>query len=415
MAAASSGNLVEWFDWYVFSMFSIYFASRFFPEGDETAQLLNAAGVFAIGFLMRPLGSWLFGRYSDRVGRRAALTLSMQVMCVGSLTIALIPDYTAIGVAAPLLLVAARIAQGLSIGGEYGVTATFLSEMAADGHRGVQTSMLAVTVILGQLVALGLLVGLQAVLTEAQLTQWGWRIGFLIGAAGSMVAFWLRRTLPESSAFEQLDAKQPKSSLRELMRYPRAVMIVIALSAGGTVAFYTFSTYMQKFMVNSAGWSRADASSVMVLALIVYLVLQPLFGALSDRLGRRPQLIVFGLAGIALIAPLLHRLEQTRDYLAGLGLIAIGLAIVSLYTSVSGVVKAELFPTHIRTLGVSFPYAITVSVFGGTAEFVGLFLKSRGMEPVFYWYVAATCGISLIGALLIRKSDLSLTEVRLRP
>ena len=404
IAGGSIGNLVEWFDWYVYSAFSLYFAASFFPKGDATAQLLNAAAVFAIGFLMRPVGGWLLGVYADRHGRKAGLTLSVMLMCAGSLLIAGAPSYASIGVAAPILLVVARLLQGLSVGGEYGASATYLSELAGARHRGFLASFQYVTLISGQLLALGVLLVLQRVLTDAELHAWGWRIPFVIGAVASLAALRLRRTLVETAAFATVDRARQTGLVARLLTYRREVLLVIALGAGGSLAFYTFTTYMQKFLVNTAGWTKADASLVSAATLLVYMAIQPAFGALSDRFGRRPQLIAFGALGLLGTVPLLTMLSHTTDRFMAFALILAALTVLSCYTAISGLVKAELFPAHIRALGVGLPYAVSVSLFGGTAEYVALAFKSGGHESWFFWYVAAMLGVSLVAAISLPES-----------
>lgn len=391
----SVGNLVEWYDWYVYAAFSLYFAPAFFPQDDLTAQLLNSAAIFAVGFLMRPLGGLLFGWYADRHGRKAALTRSVLLMCLGSLLIALTPGYAQIGAFAPALLLFARLLQGLSVGGEYGTSATYLSEMATREHRGFWSSFQYVTLILGQLSALAVLIVLQMLLTPTQLESWGWRIPFVIGAVLAVVALWLRRNLDETESFETVRG-QRINPLRTLLRHPRELATVVGLTMGGTIAFYTYTTYMQKFLVNTAGFTKTAATSVSAAALCVFLLMQPLMGALSDRIGRRPLLLAFGVCGVVATVPLLEALATVQSSLAAFGLICIALFIVSGYTSINAVVKAELFPAEVRALGVGLPYAVTVSIFGGTAEYVALWFKARGMESGFYWYVVACIAISLL-------------------
>jgi MHS family alpha-ketoglutarate permease-like MFS transporter len=392
----SVGNLVEWYDWYVYSAFSLYFASAFFPAGDRTAQLLNAAAIFAVGFIVRPIGGWLMGRYADRHGRRAALTLSVMLMCAGSLLIALTPGYAAIGVLSPALLVFARIVQGVSLGGEYGTSATYLSEMATRAHRGFYSSFQYVTLIMGQLIALAVLILLQRVfLTPEQLESWGWRIPFAIGGLLAVAAVYLRRGIAETPAFTNA-SEAGKGGVAHLVRaHPRQVLVVTGLTLGGTVAFYTFTTYAQKFLVNTSGWSKDDATLITALALLVFMLLQPLFGALSDRWGRKPLLIGFGIGGMLLTVPILDLLGRTSDLTQGFLLMLAALIIVSGYTSINAVVKAELFPAEIRALGVGLPYAFSVSLFGGTAEYIALWLKKIGHEQWYFWYVAGCCAVSL--------------------
>jgi MFS transporter, MHS family, alpha-ketoglutarate permease len=398
--SGSVGNLVEWYDWYVYSSFSIYFAKSFFPKGDLTAQLLNSAGVFALGFLVRPLGGWLLGWYADRRGRKAALTASVLLMCFGSLLVAAIPSYATIGLAAPTLLVIARLLQGLSVGGEYGTSATYLSEIATAERRGFYSSFQYVTLIMGQLLALAVLVLLQQVfLTEAQLYAWGWRIPFVIGALCAVVAALFRRGMEESEAYKSAAAGQRTGGsllMQLLVSHPRQVLTVAGLTMGGTVCFYTFTTYAQKFLVNTAGFSNAAATGISALSLFVYMCVQPLVGLMSDFVGRRAVLLSFGVLATLFTVPLMSALGSAASFGQALAIIVVALLIVSGYTAVNAVVKAELFPTEVRALGVGFPYAVAVAVFGGTTEYVALQAKAAGHEAWFYWYVTGCAAVSFI-------------------
>lgn len=391
------GNLVEWYDWYAYSAFALYFSKAFFPHGDRTAQLLNTAAIFAVGFFMRPAGGWLLGWWGDRYGRRAALTLSVLLMCFGSLIIACAPPFAAIGVASPLLLVLARLMQGLSVGGEYGASAAYLSEMAGRRHRGFWSSFQYVTLIMGQLIALALLIVLQQwLLTPAQLEAWGWRIPFVVGALLALAALFIRRHIDETPAFRHSAAVAGSRTLHLLRHYPLAFLQVLGLTLGGTLAFYTYTTYMQKFLVNTAGWTKPRATLLSALTLIVYAALQPAFGALSDRIGRKPLLVGFGAAGVIFTVPIMTALSHAQSFWTAFALVMAALVIVSGYTSINAVVKAELFPAHVRTLGVALPYALAVSLFGGSAEYVALWLKQAGHETRFFTYVAACIGVSLL-------------------
>jgi MHS family alpha-ketoglutarate permease-like MFS transporter len=407
----STGNLVEWYDWYAYAAFTLYFAPHFFPSQDRTAQLLSAAGIFAVGFLMRPIGAWIMGVYADRHGRKSGLTLSVALMCAGSLLIAVTPGYETIGVAAPLLLVLARLMQGLSIGGEYGASATYLSEMAGRNRRGFFSSFQYVTLIAGQLVAICVLLVLQATLSEAQLDAWGWRIPFFIGGALAVVVFWLRRGLAETQSFAVAKAEgAPKSGFVELVtKHPRETVTVMLLTAGGTIAFYAYSIYMQKFLVNTSGLSRETASQINAVTLFVFMLLQPVAGALSDRVGRKPLMIGFGVMGVICTYPIFATLAVTKDPLVAGLLVMAGLVIVTGYTSINAVVKAELFPAHIRALGVALPYALANTMFGGTAELVALWFKQAGMEQAFYIYVSVMIAISLV--VYVRMKDTARTSL----
>ncbi len=394
----SIGNLVEWYDWYAYSAFALYFSASFFPQGNKTAQLLNTAGIFALGFLMRPIGGWIFGRIADKVGRKQSMTLSVLLMSFGSLLIAFIPTYQSIGIIAPLVLLFARLLQGLSVGGEYGVSATYLSEMASKNRRGFYSSFQYVTLIGGQLFALGIQLILQKVLSDAELHAWGWRIPFVIGAILSLVALYMRSILYETKAFETHKnmSDERKGTIRELLKHPKALLIVVGLTLGGTLAFYTYTTYMQKFLVYTVNLSKAESTLISFISMLIFALIQPLFGALSDRIGRRPLLISFGVLGSICTVPLLTALSHTTSLYTAFFLLLSGLFIVSGYTSINAIVKAELFPAEVRALGVGLPYALTVAIFGGTAEYVALYLKDIGYESYFYWYISGCIFLSLL-------------------
>ncbi len=407
ITGGSIGNLVEWYDWYTYSAFAIYFSASFFPEGNQTAQLLQAAGIFALGFIMRPIGGWLIGLLSDRRGRKYAMTISVVLMSLGSLMIAVVPTYQTIGVFAPILLLVARLLQGLSVGGEYGVSATYLSEVATPAHRGFYSSFQYVTLVGGQIAALGVQLVLQFVLlTDAQLHAWGWRIPFALGGALSLMAFYIRSQLHETNAFLEVQEKKSISQniFKDLIQHPKAVLTVIGLTLGGTLAFYTYTTYMQKFLVNSVGLPKQDATLLSFVALIIFALLQPAFGSLSDKIGRKPLLIAFGISGTLLTVPILTSMIHLTEYWEIFSLMLFALVIVTGYTSINAVVKAELFPASIRTMGVGLPYAVTVAVFGGTAEYVALWFKKIGSESYFFYYIAGCIFISLIVYLFMDET-----------
>ncbi|MEC3981693.1 MFS transporter [Amycolatopsis sp. H20-H5] len=411
----SIGNLIEWYDWYAYAAFTTYFAKSFFPTKDTTAAFLGTAAVFAVGFLMRPLGGWMLGRFADRFGRRNALVLSVTLMAFGSLMIAVTPNYNTIGIAAPILLLVARLIQGLSVGGEYSTSATYLSEVATPGKRGFYSSFQYVTLYGGQLLALGLQLILQSLLTEAQLTSWGWRIAFVVGAVAAVIVMFLRRGMDESESFKQASAESggtgrnagEQGTLRALAKYPKEIALVVGLTLGGTVAFYTFATYSQKFLENTAGIPRRTVTLILFSAILVAAILQPFAGKLSDRIGRRPLLMFFGIAGTLLTVPLMTLMGSTKQPVVAFLLVLAGLVIVAGYTSINAIVKAELFPTKIRAIGVGLPYALTVAIFGGTAELIAQWLKSKGIEEVFFYYVAGCVLVSLIVYGTMRETSKS--------
>ena len=403
-----AGNLVEWFDWYVYASFALYFAPSFFPKGDQTAQLLQTAAIFAVGFVMRPIGAWLMGIYADHRGRKEGLTLSVSLMCAGSLLIALAPTYAQVGLASPAILLIARMTQGLSLGGEYGASATYMSEIADRGRRGFWSSFMYVTIISGQLMALALLVLLQAALGEQAMQAWGWRIGFAVGALLAVVVFFIRRRLDETLSYENVAAKpeRRRSSLITLFReHPREAFLVVGITAGGTASFYAYTVYMQKFLVNTSGFDRATASQIMTIALFVMLLIQPLAGRLSDITGRRPVMVFFGICGTLFTYPIFATIAHTTGAVAAFALVMAGLVMLTGYTSINAIVKAELFPADIRALGVALPYALANTLFGGTAEYIALWLKNAGREPWFYVYISLLSAIYLICVLRMRETQ----------
>ncbi|WP_312738464.1 MFS family transporter [Stenotrophomonas sp.] len=401
--SASSGNLVEWFDFYVYAFCAIYFAGAFFPASNPTVQLLNTAGVFAAGFLMRPIGGWLFGRIADRLGRKKSLLISVSMMCGGSLMVACLPTYASIGAMAPVLLLVARLIQGLSVGGEYGTTATYMSEVALRGQRGFFSSFQYVTLIGGQLLAVLVIVIMEALLSEAEIRAWGWRIPFVLGAVAAVVALLLRRTLHETQS-EADRGDKDAGSLSALFRdHKAAFFTVLGYTAGGSLIFYTFTTYMQKFLVNTVHLPIKTASYVMTGALFLYMCMQPLFGMLSDRIGRRTSMMLFGALGALTTVPILITLQHVTSLWAAFGLIVLALAIVSFYTSISGIVKAEMFPPQVRALGVGLAYAIGNAIFGGSAEYAALGLKSLGHEQLFFWYVTVMMVVAFLVSLRLPR------------
>jgi len=401
----SAGNLVEWYDWFAYAAFAIYFAPVFFPKADPTAQLLSTAAIFAVGFVMRPIGAWVMGRFADTRGRKAGLSLSVALMFSGSMLIAVAPTYAAAGLLGPTTLLVARLLQGLSLGGEYGASATYLSEMAPKEHRGFWASFQYMTLIGGQLSAIFVAVILQAFLTEAELTAWGWRIPFVIGAFLALAVYLLRRNLAETPSFENQAADRPVSTAKLLWKEHRRESILVGmLSAGGGLAAYTYTSYMQKYLFNTVGFDKATATYIVAVALIWFTLMQPVFGALADRFGRKPMLLLFGIGGAIVAAPTFLTLETVASPVVATLLILIPLTFQAGYTANNALVKAELFPAHIRGLGVALPYAIGNAIFGGTVEMIALALKGAGIEWAFYFYVAAVIGMAGVATLLLPET-----------
>ncbi|MBN8843006.1 MAG: MFS transporter [Sphingomonadales bacterium] len=405
IVGGSAGNLVEWYDWFAYAAFAIYFAPVFFPKADPTAQLLSTATIFAVGFVMRPIGAWVMGRFADTRGRKAGLSLSVALMFSGSLLIAVAPTYAVAGLLGPATLLVARMLQGLSLGGEYGASATYLSEMAPKEHRGFWASFQYMTLIGGQLCAIFVAVVLQAFLTEAELTAWGWRIPFVIGAFLALAVYLLRRNLAETPSFENQAVDRPVSTAKRLWQEHRRESILVGmLSAGGGLAAYTYTSYMQKYLFNTVGFDKATATYIIAAALIWFTIMQPVFGALADRFGRKPMLLLFGIGGAIVAVPTFMTLETVTSPIVATLLILIPLTLQAGYSANNALVKAELFPAHIRGLGVALPYAIGNAIFAGTLEMVALGLKGAGVEWVFYFYVAGVIGMAGVATLMLPET-----------
>lgn len=396
IVAGSVGNAVEWFDWTIYASFAIFFSSQFFPEGNETTALLASFGIFAVGFFMRPIGGWLLGIFSDRYGRKAALGLTILMMAGGSLIIAVTPTYAAIGLAAPLLLTLARLLQGLSLGGEYASATTFLTEMAPPHRRGFYSSFVFFSAAVGILAASAVGWVLTTWLTRAEMAAWGWRIPFLLGALGGVVGLWIRRSIPETEAFsESKKAGVEKQPLRTLLReYPREVLRIIGFSVLTTFAFYIFVAYVPTYAIRHVQADPKVAFAANTVALIVFMVVQPWFGALSDRIGRKPQLIVFAAGYLFFFYPLMSTLGPSFGSILLVELF--GLVLYAMYTSIGPAIMSEQFPTSVRAVGIGAPYNLMVALLGGTTPYLLTWLQSNGLERWFFYYVLAGAVITLV-------------------
>ncbi|WP_336276548.1 MFS family transporter [Bartonella sp. CB178] len=405
IVSSASGNLVEWYDFYVYAFTSIYFSSQFFPsDGDVVVELLKASAVFFIGFLMRPIGGWLFGFIADRYGRKRSMLISVAMMCSGSFLIAILPTYETIGTAAAILLLLLRMLQGLSVGGEYGTTATYMSEIALKNHRGFFSSFQYATLIGGQLLASLVMFVLALYLTEDQLKAWGWRIPFAIGGLAAIVAVYLRSSLHETTTEEER-AKKQAGSIRELLRnHKKAFFLVIGFTAGGSLTFYTYTTYMQKYLITTTGFDKHTATTIMTAALFVFMLLQPVFGSLADKIGTKSSLLIWSALSMICTIPGLRVIGSTDNTWVALSIIIGMLCIMSFYTSISGIIKAEMFPSSIRAIGVGLSYAIANALFGGSAEYIALGLKDIGRESVFYYYIVSMMIIAFISIFLMPDS-----------
>jgi MFS transporter, MHS family, alpha-ketoglutarate permease len=405
----SLGNLVEWYDVYVYTVFASYFENKFFDEADENSTVYIYA-IFAITFVMRPVGSWFFGRYADRRGRRAALTFSVSLMAACSMVVALIPGRATIGMAAPIILILARLVQGFATGGEYGTSATYMSEAATRERRGFFSSFQYVTLVGGHVLAQFTLLIILTAFNDHQVHEFGWRIAFAIGGVAAVVVFWLRRTMDESLSEETLAAvregKDPGAgSMRVLLtQYWRPLLLCFLITLGGTVAFYTYSVNAPTIVKATYKSEAMVATWINLAGLIFLMLLQPIGGMISDKVGRKPLLLWFGFGGLFYTYVLITYLPQTRSPIMSFLLVAVGYVILTGYTSINALVKSELFPAHVRALGVGVGYALANSIFGGTAPLIYQAMKARDQVPLFIAYVTVCIAVSLVVYIFFIKN-----------
>lgn len=413
----SSGNLVEWYDVYVYTVFASYFESHFFDSADKNSTFYVYA-IFAVTFLMRPVGSWFFGRYADRRGRRAALTFSVSLMAACSLVIALVPGRETIGVGAAVILILCRLVQGFATGGEYGASATYMSEAATRERRGFFSSFQYVTLVGGHVLAQLTLLVLQVFLDKSEISDFGWRIAFFIGGVAAVVVFWLRRSMDESLTVEQLEAVRrgedsQSGSLRVLLaEYWRPLLVCFLVTMGGTLAFYTYSVNAPAMVKTAFEGQGMTATWINLAGLVFLMLLQPVGGLISDKVGRKPVLVFFGIGGVLYTWFLITFLQDATSVAATLVVTCVGYVLLTGYTSINAIVKAELFPSHIRALGVGVGYALANSVFGGTAPMIYQAAKNGGQVPWFIGYVTVVIGISLVVYLFVlrNKSETALDK-----
>jgi MHS family alpha-ketoglutarate permease-like MFS transporter len=409
LLATGVGNALEWYDWTVYAIFAPFFAARFFDAGSPVSALLSTLAVFAVGFLMRPVGGFLFGWLADRRGRKHAMVSAMMLCAAGSLLIGIVPTYATIGVGASLLLLVARCLQGLAHGGEIGSSHTYLAEVAPPRRRGLWASTMYVAITCGTLAATLLGAVLTSTVDDASMASWGWRVPFLLGAALGLFALWLRRGLAESEAFteersgKQEDVEAPRRSLlSEVWEHRGAALRVIGLTVGGTVFFYTWAVSAPSYAISIKGVDATGALWAGVVANLVFIAALPVWGWLSDRWGRRPNGYIFGLGVVVIPFPLMA-LIQDRAWQLGVGM-TIALIVMASSASIIPAWFAELFPTRVRASGMAIPYSIAVALTGGTAPYLQLWLGSHGLSAVFTGYVMVLGAISALTVWRTRET-----------
>ncbi|MFF0309195.1 MFS transporter [Streptosporangium sp. NPDC004379] len=397
IVAGAIGNTVEWVDWAIYTTFASVFSRQFFPSGDPTVSLLSTLAVFAVGFLMRPIGGAILGVYGDRHGRKKGMTLTITLMAAASFVIAICPGYEVIGIAAPIVLVLARLVQGFSAGGEFGTSSAFLIESAASGRRAFAGSWQQVSVGGGVLIASALGTVLTSFLDEAALGSWGWRIAFAIGGLLGLIGLWLRVSVPETEAFSKAEAsgRTRANPLTAMFReHPRAALRVIGVTIAGTLLYYIWVSYMPTYAHVDTGIPLNQALLANTIAVVVFLVLLPFGGLLSDRIGRKPTMTAFALGFLVIAWPAFHFLDG--GFGALLVIEIVGMVFLVGYSANCAVVMAEQFPAEVRTTGIGLPYALSVAVFGGTAPYVTTWLSSNGYREQVWLYVVAAALIGVI-------------------
>jgi MHS family alpha-ketoglutarate permease-like MFS transporter len=403
--AASIGNAIEWYDWSIYVTFSIFFATQIFPKGDPALALLSVLLTYALAFFFRPLGGFLLGRFADLRGRRPAMLLTIALMAGGSVLIGILPTFDLVGWLAPILMLLARIAQGLSLGGEVSNASAYLGEIAPPAHRGRYSAFFYIST--GGAVLLASLLGalLTAVLTTDQLGAYGWRIPFLVGGALGLLGLWLRRAVPETEQFER---NRPKAQalrnplLTTLREHPKAVAQLIGFTLLNTLCYYTFFSALTPFATTSRGASPNEVFVALSIATVLFIVLQYPMGALSDRFGRKPQLLVWSAATAVLVVPLSGLIGPGLGGL--LVVFCVGLGLYTAMTSIAPAIMSELFPTELRGLGIGAWYNLTVAVFGGTAPLVIQALSGAGLSNLYFWYVAVAATVAFVMILTLRET-----------
>jgi MFS transporter, MHS family, alpha-ketoglutarate permease len=388
--AATLGTIVEWADWLIYAIFSSVLAGQFFPSHDKTANLLSILAVFAVGFAVRPVGGAVLGAFADRHGRKRTLTLSVSLMAGASFIIGICPTYRTIGIAAPIILVVARLVQGFSAGGEFGSASAFLVESAPRGRRGFAGAWQHLAVNAGVMLASAVGLVITFIADDAAMQSWGWRAGFIIAGALGLVALWIRSAVAESEIFQHQEPHRRANPFVILIgQHRRAALRVIGIAMAGNLLSYLWLVHYPTYVHVETGMPLRDALLANVIAISVSLVLIPIFGALSDRIGRRPILLAFALGSAIFAWPSFALV--TNDFGLIVLLQTIAMVLLSGFAATCATVMAEQFPVEVRTTGVGFPYALSVTMFGGTAPYISTALTSWGYGQFTWIYVVVIC------------------------
>lgn len=404
LAASTVGNILEWYEWSAYAVFAPFIAAAMFNPDDPVSALLSTLAVFAVGFLMRPLGGIVFGRIADKKGRKFVLITTMLMMAAGSLVIGLMPTYATVGVWASVILLLARVGQGFAHGGESATANTYVAEIAPPNRRGMWGSIVFVAIFAGSVLAYTVGGTVTAVLEESQVSAWGWRIPFLLGAFLALAALYLRKGMDESDVFHEennaaADIKPTPLARKQVVR---AILLMIAMTSGITAAHYTWTSYASTYAITQQGMSASAAYWSSVIAQVVALVSLPFWGRLSDKVGRRPMIIGFAAVMILIQLPLMRMISSEPWTL--LVASSLALLVVAVPGALLAATLSENFPTKVRTQSIGFAYSISVAVFGGTAPYLNALLIELGVGWMSSVYIMFLCACTAVAVWLMPET-----------
>lgn len=411
LVASTVGNVLEWYEWSAYAVFAPFIAAAMFDPGDPVSALLATLAVFAVGFLMRPLGGIVFGRISDRAGRKFVLITTMLMMAGGSLVIGLMPTYDTVGVWASVILLLARMTQGFAHGGESATANTYVAEIAPPHRRGLWGSIVFVAIFAGSVLAYTVGGAVSAVLDKGALTEWGWRIPFILGAFLALAALYLRKSMDESEVFHDKDDDAARAASPAQVTPPaplsckqlvRSILLVIAMTSGITASHYTWTSYASTYAITQRGMPASAAYWSSVAAQLIGLISLPFWGWLSDKIGRRPLIIGFAVLMILFQLPLTGMITSAPWTL--LVAASLALLIVAIPGALLSSTLSESFPTRVRTQGIGFAYSVSVAGFGGSAPYLNAQLIEWDAGWMFSVYIMVLCACTAVAVWLMPET-----------